>query len=45
MQVFPIELGTMGMSEFYVETNEKQSINTIHKAIELGIDFFDTADM
>jgi aryl-alcohol dehydrogenase-like predicted oxidoreductase len=43
--VFPIGLGTMGMSEFYGETDEKQSINTIHKAIELGVDFFDTADM
>lgn len=45
LQVFPIGLGTMGMSEFYGETNEEQSINTIHKAIELGVDFFDTADM
>ncbi len=45
LQVFPIGLGTMGMSEFYGETNEKQSINTIHKAIDLGVDFFDTADM
>jgi len=43
--VSPIGLGTMGMSEFYGETDEQQSINTIHKAIELGIDFFDTADM
>jgi aryl-alcohol dehydrogenase-like predicted oxidoreductase len=45
LQVFPIGLGTMGMSEFYGETNEEQSINTIHMAIELGVDFFDTADM
>lgn len=45
LQVFPIGLGTMGMSEFYGETNEEQSIKTIHKAIELGVDFFDTADM
>jgi aryl-alcohol dehydrogenase-like predicted oxidoreductase len=43
--VSPIGLGTMGMSEFYGETDEQQSISTIHKAIELGIDFFDTADM
>jgi aryl-alcohol dehydrogenase-like predicted oxidoreductase len=43
--VSPIGLGTMGMSEFYGETDEQQSISTIHKAIELGIDFIDTADM
>jgi aryl-alcohol dehydrogenase-like predicted oxidoreductase len=45
LQVFPIGLGTMGMSEFYGETSEEQSIKTIHKAMELGVDFFDTADM
>ena len=45
LKVFPVGLGTMGMSEFYGETNEEQSINTLHKAIELGVDFFDTADM
>ncbi|OJJ14863.1 aldo/keto reductase [marine bacterium AO1-C] len=45
LQVFPIGLGTMGMSEFYGETNEAQSIQTIHKAIDLGVNFFDTADM
>lgn len=45
LQVFPIGLGTMGMSEFYGETNVEQSISTIHKAIELGVDFFDTADI
>jgi aryl-alcohol dehydrogenase-like predicted oxidoreductase len=45
LEVFPIGLGTMGMSEFYGATDEEQSIYTIHKAIELGVDFFDTADM
>ncbi len=45
LNVFPIGLGTMGMSEFYGETDEQQSINTIHKAVDLGVDFFDTADM
>lgn len=37
-------LGCMGMSEFYGATDETTSINTIHRAIELGITFFDTAD-
>lgn len=45
LEVFPIGLGTMGMSEFYGETNEEQSIKTIHKAIEIGVNFLDTADM
>lgn len=35
----------MGMSEFYGSFNEEESINTLHKAIDLGINFFDTADM
>ena len=35
----------MGMSEFYGSFNETESIHTLHKAIDLGIDFFDTADM
>ena len=45
LEVFPIGLGTMGMSEFYGETNDAQSIETIHKAIDLGVTLFDTADM
>ena len=35
----------MGMSELYGSFNEEESINTLHKAIDLGINFFDTADM
>ncbi len=38
-------LGCMGMSEFYGESDEQESIATLHGAIELGVDFYDTADM
>ncbi|HYW95363.1 MAG TPA: aldo/keto reductase [Bacteroidales bacterium] len=40
-----IGLGCMGMSEFYGERDNEQSVKTIHRAIELGVTFFDTADM
>ena len=37
-------LGCMGMSEFYGATDEAESMSTLNRALELGIDFFDTSD-
>jgi len=45
LRVSAVGLGCMGMSEFYGASNEAQSIATIHRALDLGVRFLDTADM
>src|SRR6201991_5151287 len=45
LTVSAMGLGCMGMSEFYGTGDEQQGLETIHRAIDLGVTFLDTADM
>jgi aryl-alcohol dehydrogenase-like predicted oxidoreductase len=45
LEVSAIGLGCMGMSAFYGPTDEDESVKTIQRALELGVDFIDTAQL
>lgn len=45
LEVSALGLGCMGMSEFYGSGDDAESLETIHRALDLGVNFLDTADM
>ena len=45
LETSALGLGCMGMSEFYGDTREDEAIGVIHRALDLGVYFLDTADM
>jgi aryl-alcohol dehydrogenase-like predicted oxidoreductase len=45
LEVSALGLGCMGMSQYYGATDDAESVATIHRALELGLDFFDTAEV
>jgi len=45
LTVFPVGLGCMGMSFAYGGQEEADAIATLHRAVDIGVDFFDTAEV